>query len=91
MNQSAIILADEPTGNLDSQTILEIMGIRQTLNAQQGITIILVTHEADIARYARRIIVFKDGLVIEDHPVLDRVLVPGEVARGGEGQSSEAG
>jgi putative ABC transport system ATP-binding protein len=89
VNQPAIILADEPTGNLDSQTSVEIMGIMQALNAQQGITIILVTHEPDIALYAQRVIVFKDGLVIEDRPVLDRTVVPGVVARPGEGQSSE--
>lgn len=74
VNQPAIILADEPTGNLDSETSVEIMGILQALNAQQGITIILVTHEPDIVRYAERVIVFKDGLVIEDRPVPNRVL-----------------
>ena len=81
MNQPSIILADEPTGNLDSQTSNEIMGIMQTLNEQQGITIMLVTHEPDIAQYAKRVILFKDGLVIEDHPVLDRTLVPGVVSK----------
>jgi putative ABC transport system ATP-binding protein len=80
VNQPAIILADEPTGNLDSQTSNEIMGIMQTLN-EQGITIMLVTHEPDIAQYAKRIILFKDGLVIEDRPVLDRTLVPGVASR----------
>jgi putative ABC transport system ATP-binding protein len=77
VNEPAIILADEPTGNLDSQTSIEIMGLLQTLNIQRGITIILVTHELDIARYARRVIVFKDGLVVEDRPVMDRTLAPG--------------
>src|SRR5216117_3080531 len=81
VNQPAIILADEPTGNLDSQTSSEIMGIMQTLNEQQGITVMLVTHEPDIAQYAKRVIVFKDGLVIEDRPVLNRMLAPGVVAR----------
>jgi putative ABC transport system ATP-binding protein len=81
VNRPSIILADEPTGNLDSQTSSEIMGIMQTLNEQQGITIMLVTHEPDIAQYAKRIILFKDGLVIEDRPVLDRTLVPGVASR----------
>lgn len=75
VNQPTIILADEPTGNLDSETSVEIIGILQRLNAQQGITIVLVTHEPDIARYAERIIVFKDGLVVEDRAVTDRTLV----------------
>lgn len=81
VNQPSIILADEPTGNLDSQTSNEIMGIMQTLNEQQGITIMLVTHEPDIAQYAKRIILFKDGLIIEDRPVLDRTLVPGVASK----------
>ena len=81
VNQPSIILADEPTGNLDSQTSKEIMGIMQTLNEQQGITIMLVTHEPDIAQYAKRVILFKDGLVIEDRPVLNRTLVTGVVSK----------
>lgn len=81
VNQPAIILADEPTGNLDSQTSNEIMGIMQTLNGQQGITIMLVTHEPDIAQYAKRVILFKDGLVIEDRLVLNRTLVTGVVSK----------
>jgi putative ABC transport system ATP-binding protein len=70
VNQPAIILADEPTGNLDSQTSVEIMGLLHALNTEQGITIVLITHEPDIARYAQRVILFKDGLVVEDQPMI---------------------
>jgi len=69
INDPQIILADEPTGALDSRTSIEIMAIFQRLNREQGISIIVVTHEPDIARYARRIIRFKDGLVVSDEPV----------------------
>ena len=65
VNNPSIILADEPTGNLDSQTSLEIMEIFEALN-KRGKTIIMITHEQDIAQHAERIIVFKDGYVIED-------------------------
>ena len=67
----AIILADEPTGNLDSRTSIEVMSVLQDLNGQ-GITIIVVTHDAEIASYAKRVIVMRDGLVIEDRPVENR-------------------
>jgi putative ABC transport system ATP-binding protein len=77
VNQPSIILADEPTGNLDSETSREIMSLLQALNAERRITVILVTHEADIARYAERVIIFKDGLVVEDRPVVKRA-VPGK-------------
>lgn len=66
-----ILLADEPTGALDTQTSLDIMGIFQQLN-DEGITLIVVTHEPDIAEYAERRIVFRDGKVIEDSPVTAR-------------------
>lgn len=66
INQPQLILADEPTGNLDSQTSCEIMALFQQLNCEQNITIVLVTHEDDIAAYANRLIRFKDGRVIHD-------------------------
>jgi putative ABC transport system ATP-binding protein len=65
VNDPAIILADEPTGNLDSKTSVEIMTIFQQLN-RQGITIIMVTHESDVAAFAGRHLVFRDGLILED-------------------------
>ncbi len=68
VNNPALILADEPTGNLDSRTSVEIMAILQDLN-RRGVTIVLVTHEADIAAYARRQVAFRDGLIVRDEPV----------------------
>lgn len=65
----AIIMADEPTGNLDSKSSEEIMGIFQHLNEEQGITIIFVTHEPDIAQHTRRVIRLADGVVVEDRPI----------------------
>jgi len=69
INDPQIILADEPTGALDSRTSVEIMAIFQRLNREKGISIVVVTHEPDIARYAQRIIYFKDGLIVKDEPV----------------------
>ena len=74
-----IILADEPTGALDSRTSVEIMAIFQHLNREQGITIVLVTHEADISKYADRIISFKDARIVKDAPVRDRRDAEGEL------------
>lgn len=71
VNDPEVVLADEPTGNLDSRTGVEIMGIFQQLN-ERGITIVMVTHEADIASYARRNVVMRDGLVRKDFPVTNR-------------------
>jgi putative ABC transport system ATP-binding protein len=68
VNDPILFLADEPTGNLDTRTSVEIMAILQALN-RSGITIMLVTHEEDIARYARRILHFRDGELTEDEPV----------------------
>ena len=69
VNDPALILADEPTGNLDSRTSVEVMEIFQRLNRERGITLVLVTHEPDIAQYAQRVIVFKDGKIRKDYPV----------------------
>ncbi len=74
VNRPAILLADEPTGNLDSRTSVEIMDIVQRLNSEHGITIIVVTHEPDIARYAKRVIEFRDGKVKKDVEVSDRLI-----------------
>jgi putative ABC transport system ATP-binding protein len=69
VNQPALILADEPTGNLDSRTSVEVMEIFQRLNRERGITLVLVTHEPDIADYAQRVIVFKDGRIKKDYQI----------------------
>jgi putative ABC transport system ATP-binding protein len=69
VNGPSIILADEPTGNLDSRSGLEIMAIVQRLNAERGITIIFVTHELDIAQHTRRIVRIGDGRIVADQPV----------------------
>ena len=71
VNDPAIILADEPTGNLDSRVGAEVMAIFQRLNVEQGITVILVTHEPDIAEHTRRVIHIQDGLIQRDEPVLE--------------------
>ena len=72
VNRPALILADEPTGNLDSRTSVEVMEIFQRLNREQGITLILVTHEPDIAEYADRVIVFRDGKIQKDYQIESR-------------------
>jgi len=72
VNNPALILADEPTGNLDSRTSVEVMDIFQRLNRERGITLVLVTHEPDIAEYATRVVVFKDGKIKKDYQVEDQ-------------------
>ena len=67
VNRAPILMADEPTGNLDSQTGGEIMRLFRHLNCEEGITIILVTHDADVAAYATRRLLFRDGMIFEDH------------------------
>ena len=80
VNQPKLLLADEPTGNLDSRTSMEIMGIFQQLN-DQGMTVIMVTHELDISRYCRRVVVMRDGLIRSDEPVTDRLIAATELAK----------
>ncbi|MBK9137855.1 MAG: ABC transporter ATP-binding protein [Verrucomicrobia bacterium] len=72
VNQPRVVLADEPTGNLDTRTSIEVMGVFQALN-DQGITIVMVTHELDIANFAKRKIVMRDGFVRTDEPVSQRL------------------
>jgi putative ABC transport system ATP-binding protein len=71
INEPKLMLADEPTGNLDTKTSEEVIGVFQSLN-EQGKTVVLITHESDIAEYARRVVVFRDGKLVEDRPVTNR-------------------
>ncbi len=80
VNDPEVVLADEPTGNLDSRTSIEIMGIFQQLN-DRGITIIMVTHEQDIAAYARRNVVMRDGLILKDFNVTQRLDAAAEMEK----------
>ncbi|HYL47382.1 MAG TPA: ABC transporter ATP-binding protein [Candidatus Limnocylindrales bacterium] len=74
VNSPALLLADEPTGNLDSRTSIEIMDIFQRLNEEHGLTVVIVTHEPDIARYVKRALEFRDGRMLRDTPIQDRLL-----------------
>jgi putative ABC transport system ATP-binding protein len=69
ISNPSILLADEPTGNLDTRTSVEVMGIFQRLNLERGITVLLITHEPDIAEYGSRIIACRDGVIVSDRPV----------------------
>jgi len=80
INNPSIVLADEPTGNLDTRTSIEVMGIFQRLNKERGITVVLITHEMDIAEYGTRTVTFRDGQVIADKPVTRRRLAEDELA-----------
>jgi putative ABC transport system ATP-binding protein len=84
INEPEILLADEPTGNLDSRTSVEIMSIFQQLN-EQGITVVMVTHEPDIARYAKRNVMMRDGIVRDDFAVRQRFEAARELKNGGMG------
>jgi putative ABC transport system ATP-binding protein len=81
VNEPEVLLADEPTGNLDSRTSVEIMGIFQELN-ERGITIIMVTHEQDIAAYAQRNVVMRDGVILDDRAVMRRLEAAAQLQNG---------
>ena len=76
VNEPAILMADEPTGNLDTKSTFEIMEIFQRLN-DEGTTVVMVTHEPDVAQYTKRIVTFRDGIILSDKPVENRVLAGG--------------
>ena len=80
VNNPEILLADEPTGNLDSKTSVEVMGVFQKLN-DQGITIVMVTHELDIARYCKRNLILRDGRLVRDELVPDRLQASAEMQK----------
>jgi len=80
INEPQVLLADEPTGNLDSKTAVEIMGVFQKLN-EQGITIVMVTHELDIARFCKRNLIMRDGRLVSDIQVTGRLNAVEEMAR----------
>ena len=80
VKEPRLLLADEPTGNLDSRTSIEVMGVFQRLN-EQGITLVMVTHELDVANYCKRILVVRDGLVVRDEPVQNRSIAFAELAK----------
>ena len=80
VNRAPLILADEPTGNLDTHSSVEIMELFVKLNRESGITIILVTHEPDIAAFSRRIVRFRDGRIVSDEPVKPQETKPAQVA-----------
>jgi len=80
INNPSILLADEPTGNLDTRTSIEVMGIFQRLNQGHGITVVLITHEMDIAEYGTRMVTFRDGHVVADRSVARRRVAEDELA-----------
>jgi putative ABC transport system ATP-binding protein len=80
VNSPQVLLADEPTGNLDSKTSVEVMGVFQKLN-EQGITIVMVTHELDIAHYCKRNLILRDGVVVRDEVVKDRLIAEQEMGK----------
>jgi putative ABC transport system ATP-binding protein len=79
ITKPSILLADEPTGNLDTRTSIEVMGIFQRLNLERGITVLLITHEPDIAEYATRVVAFRDGHIVSDQTVKRRRMADDEL------------
>jgi putative ABC transport system ATP-binding protein len=80
INRPSILLADEPTGNLDTRTSIEVMDVFQRLNIERGITVLLITHEHDIAEYGTRVISFRDGHIVSDTVNTHRRLATDELA-----------
>ncbi|HEU5125107.1 MAG TPA: ABC transporter ATP-binding protein [Verrucomicrobiae bacterium] len=87
VNEPSLLLADEPTGNLDSQTSIEIMGVFQKLN-DQGMTVVMVTHELDIAQFTKRTVVMRDGRIVTDSAVVNRLSAEEELQRLREAQKA---
>ena len=79
ITRPSILLADEPTGNLDTRTSIEVMGIFQRLNRERGITVLVITHEQDIAEYGTRVILCRDGQIVSDHGVKNRRVAEDEL------------
>ena len=87
VNEPQVLLADEPTGNLDTKTSIEVMGVFQKLN-NEGITIIMVTHELDIAHYCKRNLILRDGLLVSDIEIKDRLIAEEEIKNVREQESA---
>ena len=80
INEPSILLADEPTGNLDTRTSIEVMDIFQRLNMERGITVVLITHEMDIAEHGTRLVRFRDGRIQVDQQIANRRMAGEELA-----------
>ena len=91
INRPSILMADEPTGNLDSRTSREVMQLCRELNEEENLTLVVVTHDPEIARHSKRIIVLRDGLVVEDTPSFTQAMQVIQSAPDGDllDQSSE--